>query len=129
MPKPSTAARRDANERSIIEAFEVLGATVSQECPLDLIVAWPGRTILVEVKDGSKVPSQQKLTEAEARFIAGWKGECYVVRSELQAEAAVYGIRLDKQETHLSTYFGLRAEIQHIRATPIEQLRREGLVK
>ena len=86
-PKPATAARRDANEPEIVDAFRKLGWSVSYEGPLDLIIGKSSRTVLIEVKDGAKVPSQQKLTKAERKFIKGWKGEVYIVRSVEDAKA------------------------------------------
>jgi hypothetical protein len=38
-----------------------------------------GYTILMEVKDGDKVPSKRKLTEAEENFFKDWRGGMLVI--------------------------------------------------
>lgn len=77
----SMKPRRDGGEDAIIETFEALGWSVVKSPPLDLIIGKRDRTVLIEVKDGSKTPSGQKLTKAEVKFIKGWRGEVYIVRS------------------------------------------------
>ncbi len=78
-----TAAKRDKNERPIIEALTAAGASVQQlSAPgvPDLLVSFyspddqRSRTILMEVKDKGG-----RLTPAESAFIAEWKGEIYIV--------------------------------------------------
>ena len=67
------AKRVDANHAEIVEAFRKLGcsvrstATVGNGFP-DLAVAYRGVVKLVEVKDGLKPPSAQKLTPDEQAF-------------------------------------------------------------
>jgi Holliday junction resolvase len=73
------AARVDANQGEIVKAFRALGwyvLIISQlkNC-CDIIVSKNGRTIAVEIKDGSKPSSQQKLTEGELKFKDEWQGE------------------------------------------------------
>lgn len=59
----------------------------------DLLVGYRGRTTLLEVKDGEKPPSGRKLTEAEAYFLASWRGgPAVVVESEHEAIAAVLNL-------------------------------------
>jgi len=79
------AARVDANQPEIVKAFRDLGwsvLTISQlkNC-CDIVVAKAGTTVMVEVKDGSKPPSAQKLTEGEAKFFSAWKGNWEIVKS------------------------------------------------
>jgi hypothetical protein len=85
------AARRDANEREIIEALRKAGAYVKQindEGAFDLLVWHAGKTLLLEVKDGKKPPSARKLTEAEAAFHAEWPGDnLFIVNSVDEALA------------------------------------------
>jgi hypothetical protein len=40
----------------------------------DLLVGFRGVTILMEVKDGQKVPSARRLTPAEQKFFDEWRG-------------------------------------------------------
>jgi hypothetical protein len=72
------AARIDANQDQIVTALRAMGATVrivTQGNGLpDLLVGFRGVTILMEVKDGQKVPSARKLTPAEQKFFDEWKG-------------------------------------------------------
>lgn len=77
------AARRDDNEQGIVSALRAQGAHVfyiNEWC--DLIVAYKGRTILLEVKDGDKPPSARNLTPREQKFHDEWEGgELYVVKN------------------------------------------------
>lgn len=77
------ANRIDENQRDIVKALREYGAVVriiSQGDGIpDLLVAYKGVTILMEVKDGDKVPSARKLTEAEQKFFDEWTGGMLVV--------------------------------------------------
>ena len=72
------AARIDANQEQIVAALRAMGATVrivTQGNGLpDLLVGFRVMTILMEVKDGQKVPSARKLTPAEQKFFEEWRG-------------------------------------------------------
>ena len=73
------AARIDKNQPEIVKLFRKLGwyvLIISQlkNC-CDIIVSKNGRTIAVEIKDGEKPPSQQKLSAGELKFKDEWKGE------------------------------------------------------
>ena len=50
MSKYRRAAKRDANEREIIESLQELGAYVIQESNIDLYVIWKGECYPMEVK-------------------------------------------------------------------------------
>jgi hypothetical protein len=82
-------ARRDANERRVIDALRACGAYVKQindEGAFDLLVSYRGHTLLLEVKDGDKPPSARALTPAESKFHAEWPGtNLYIVNSEHEA--------------------------------------------
>ena len=72
------ANRIDANQNEIVTALRKVGAyvrivTMGDGVP-DLLVGYRGFTLLLEVKDGNKSPSQRKLTEAEQKFFDEWKG-------------------------------------------------------
>jgi len=68
------AARTDANKSQIVKALHAAGAkTYDLKLPVDLLVHRAGRLILMELKDGSKPPSERKHTKLQADFIAaGW---------------------------------------------------------
>ena len=72
------AARVDANQPEIVKEFRRLGwyvLIISQlkNC-CDIIASKNGRTVAIEIKDGSKPPSQQKLTPGEQEFKEEWQG-------------------------------------------------------
>jgi hypothetical protein len=67
------AAKVDANQSLITKALRSAGAfvqplhTVGGGCP-DLLVAYRGKWAVLEIKDGSKPPSQRKLTADELEW-------------------------------------------------------------
>ena len=82
--------RVDDNQKEIVAVFRRLGASVAITSELgrgfpDLIVGYDNQNVLVEVKDGSKVPSQQKLTSLEQKFFDEWKGKIVIIRSGIEA--------------------------------------------
>ena len=79
------AAKVDANQPEIVAAFRKLGwyvLIISQlkNC-CDIIVSKEGRTIAVEIKDGTNIPSEQKLSEGELKFKDEWQGEYKLIVS------------------------------------------------
>ena len=82
-------ARRDGNERRVIDALRACGAYVKQindAGAFDLLVHYRGYTLLLEVKDGNKPPSARALTPAEQKFHDEWPGEnLHIVNSEHEA--------------------------------------------
>jgi len=88
------AAKVDANQREIVAALRGAGATVQllhavgEGCP-DLLVGWNGLNLLLEVKDGSKPPSAQKLTPQQEVWHRDWRGHRVVVNSPEAALAAI----------------------------------------
>lgn len=92
------AAKVDANQSAIVAALRKIGAsvqplhTVGKGCP-DLLVGLKGMNVLMEVKDGSKPPSAQKLTADQVDWHRNWRGTVEVVNSVEQAliVLATYG--------------------------------------
>ena len=78
-------ARVDANQPETVKAFRDLGWSVLIISQLknccDLVISKEGYTMLIEVKDGNKPPSAQKLTEGESKFFSNWKGDWDIVTS------------------------------------------------
>ena len=54
--------------------------TVGKGCP-DLLCGVRGTNLLVEIKDGQKVPSARKLTPDEAAWHQSWRGQVAIVES------------------------------------------------
>ena len=88
------AARVDANQTEIVAALRGAGATVEHlhavgsGCP-DLLVGHRAVNHLLEVKDGSKPPSKQKLTPDQIEWHRDWRGKVVTVNSIEQALAAI----------------------------------------
>ena len=49
--------------------------------------------LIVEIKDGAKPPSAQKLTPDEQEFHLNWKGQICVIKNELEAIVLIEDIR------------------------------------
>jgi len=76
-------ARVDKNQPEIVKAFRDLGWSVLiisqlKNCA-DIIVSKNGKTIVVEIKDGEKPISAQKLTTGELKFKELWQGEYKII--------------------------------------------------
>lgn len=89
------AARIDANQPEIIKALRSVGCsvqplhTVGDGVP-DLLVGFRSRTVLMEIKDGSKPPSKQALTPDQVQWHSEWRGSpVEVVRNVDDALAAI----------------------------------------
>lgn len=81
-----TAARTDANHTEIVRAFRDCGFSVTDTSGVgngfpDIVVGKYGRTLPVEIKDGSKPPSKQQLTVDQLEWHATWRGSKAIVRS------------------------------------------------
>jgi len=70
------AAKRDANERPIIEALEAVGASVEQAGFCDLIVGYRGDNYLLEVKG-----KRGRLQASQRRLLDEWRGQYAIVRT------------------------------------------------
>ena len=82
--------KTDANQGEIVAALRKAGASVQslaavgRGCP-DLLVGWQGDNYLLEVKDGGKPTSGQKLTVDQVAWICCWRGSVHIVTSVEQA--------------------------------------------
>jgi len=89
------AAKLDANQAQIVADLRTMGVLVLSLAPVgsgvpDLLCGWKGRLVLLEVKDGAKVPSARKLTPHQELFHKEWAGmPLYVVDSTPSALQAV----------------------------------------
>lgn len=88
------AAKVDANQKEIVAALRQAGASVSSTATIgkgfpDLIVGYRGVNYLLECKDGSKPPSERKLTPDQVLFHVKWTGQITVVNSVNEALKAI----------------------------------------
>ena len=80
------AAKTDANHSQVVNALRQVGASVQslaatdKGCP-DLLVGYLGINYLMEIKDGDKVLSKQKLNIDQEHWHNFWRGSVYVVKS------------------------------------------------
>ena len=89
------AARVDANKEQIVSALRAAGAYVwDLKLPVDLLVGYNGYTILMEIKDGNKPPSQRKLTKLQQDFFNKWTGSSLALVDS--PEAALRILRICK---------------------------------
>lgn len=93
------AKKVDANHNDIVAALKKLGcriqslAAIGDGCP-DLLVGVSSvsgrRLVVLEVKDGTRIPSERKLTPAEEAWHRLWDGfPVHVVESVEQAVGVV----------------------------------------
>lgn len=74
------ALRTDANQTAVVSALVAAGALVDViGKPVDLLVGGINskgekRLMFMEVKDGQKTKSEQKLTPAQVKFFDRWGG-------------------------------------------------------
>jgi hypothetical protein len=91
------AAKVDANQTEIVAALRSLGATVQSlasvghGCP-DLLVGFRGQTLLMEVKDGKKPPSERKLNDDQLRWHGAWHGGPLAVVDNVDAALRMIGV-------------------------------------
>ena len=89
------AAKIDQNQPEIVAALERVGCQVLHlhqvggGCPDLLVKTRGGRLLLLEIKDGSKPPSERKVKVHQKRFHEDWFPCCKVVESVDDALRAV----------------------------------------
>ena len=91
MPRGYRQSKRDANHMDIVRHARSLGMSVlethaiagvgrgKQAGALDLLIGHMGIDQRVEIKDGSKTPSERRLTDAESETFYTWKGRRPVI--------------------------------------------------
>ena len=87
-------ARVDANHAQIRSALRAAGWTVVDCAGVgsgfpDLLIAKQGRLVMVEIKDGAKVKSAQKLTADEQQFHASMAAAGVIVSVITSVEEAL----------------------------------------
>ena len=88
------AARVDSTQADIVSAMRAMGATVwIIGLPVDLLVGWKGRTLLVEVKvlTGKRKPKPTGYTPLQEAFLTSWQGG--PVATVCDVEGAITALR------------------------------------
>ena len=93
----SFAKKVDKNQNQVVKTLRDYGADVhllhmvGSGIP-DLLVAYEGHTILIEVKDGA----DKKFTPDQIKFIAGWKGgHLFRVNNEQEAIEVLKSLKME----------------------------------
>jgi len=91
------ASRIDANHEQVVSALRAAGASVQSLAGVgkgvpDLLVGFQGKTLLMEVKDGKKTPSERRLTEDQIRWHGAWNGGPLAVVDGVDAALRMLGV-------------------------------------
>lgn len=94
------AAKIDANQDAVVIALRAAGATVQSLAAVgkgvpDLLVGYKGKTLLMEVKDGNKTPSQRRLTDDQLKWHGAWMGGTLAVVDCPEAALHMIGVLND----------------------------------
>lgn len=114
------AAKVDANQTEIVDAFRSMGVSVlitssAGDGFTDLVIGWGGITVLVEVKDGNKVPSERKLTPKQQDLHGSFLGAITVV--ECVAHVVELVKRIRAIASHVNANWQVREEREQCRTT------------
>ena len=91
------ASKIDANQTAVVSALRAAGATVQSLAAVgvgvpDLLVGYRNNTLLMEVKDGSKVPSARRLTPDQLEWHSKWLGGALAVVDGPEAALRALGV-------------------------------------
>ena len=97
------AAKVDDNQEKIVKALRSAGATVQTLAAVgkgvpDLLVGHRGRTILIEVKDGKKPPSERRLTEDQVKWHGLWRGGPVAIVTDVEGALRAIGMLRNDDE-------------------------------
>ena len=114
------AARVDDNHAKIVTALRSVSgvsvhslAGVGCGCP-DLLIGAKGKTYLVEVKDGAKVPSRRTLTTDQVRWVKLWTGSKVRILTDTD-QATSWARRIAAHPSTFANLFG-RDETERVGA-------------
>ena len=92
-----TRARKDGNHQAIVDGLRKAGVKVrvlnEKDLP-DLICGWRMNLFLLEIKDGSRKPSERKLRPGQQKFADEWAGYPVCKVESLEQAFAALGIRV-----------------------------------
>lgn len=91
------AARIDANHEQVVSALRAAGASVQSLAGVgkgvpDLLVGFQGKTLLMEIKDGRKTPSERRLTDDQIRWHGAWNGGPLAIVDGVDAALRMLGV-------------------------------------
>ena len=91
------AAKIDANHEQVVSALRAAGASVQSLAGVgkgvpDLLVGFQGKTLLMEVKDGRKTPSERRLTDDQVRWHGAWNGGPLAIVDGVDAALRMLGV-------------------------------------
>jgi len=83
-------AKVDDNQSEIVDALRKAGCSVTITSGQadgfpDIVVGFRDINYLIEIKDGSKVPSKRKLTPDQVKWHKRWNGKAHVVKNVTEA--------------------------------------------
>ena len=118
-------ARVDANQKQIVKALRKAGASVLITSQLkncfDILVGYNNKNFIMEIKDGEKPPSQQRLTPGEEKFKNEWNGGVYhIVKSVDEALRIILNKRKVQKP---KTLIGYISALKMLEAIHIEDLK------
>lgn len=95
-----TASRVDRNQPAIVAELRKLGYSVTSTSEVrngfpDIVVGKDSRNYLFEIKDPLQPPNKRQLTELEAKWHEGWRGQVHVAHS---TEEILEVIRKDNEQ-------------------------------
>lgn len=84
------AAKVDANQAEIVRVLRDCGVSVQSLHDVgkgvpDLLCGYRGQNFLLEIKDGSKVPSARLLTPQQQDWHEAWRGQKAIAETPEQA--------------------------------------------
>lgn len=104
-------ARIDGNQPEIVNAFRKLGCSVQhlhklgQGCP-DILVGYMDVNLLAEIKDGTRIPSERKLTKDESEWFENWRGQICIVESVSDAIDLIHEVVMRIKQEHRAKHKG-----------------------
>lgn len=89
--------RIDDNQQTIVNILRTTGATVVSLSGVgkgvpDLLVGFRGVTLLMEIKDGKKPPSDRKLTTDQQKWHAEWRGGALAIVDSADSALKMIGV-------------------------------------
>ena len=89
--------RIDDNQQTIVNILRTTGATVVSLSGVgkgvpDLLVGFRGVTLLMEIKDGKKPPSDRKLTTDQQKWHAEWRGGALAIVDSADSALRTIGV-------------------------------------